>query len=84
MKTIKINSKNIFSKLFLLMMILMLSQKSYSQTWSTLGSGMDDWVYASAIYNGDLIVGGKFTAAGGVNADHIARWDGTTPVWLSL
>ncbi len=33
------------------------------------------------IYNGDLIVGGTFTAAGGVPADNIARWDGA---WHAL
>lgn len=54
-----------------------------SQYWSALpGGGMNDWVYATTIYNGDLIVGGKFTMAGGVSANHIARWDGTS--WTPL
>jgi hypothetical protein len=54
-----------------------------AQNWSALpGGGMNDWVYASTIYNGDLIVGGKFTNAGGVSANHIARWDGTS--WTPL
>lgn len=57
--------------------------RAQAQTWSPVGSGgMDDWVYASTVYNGDLIVGGKFSNAGGVSASHIARWDGT--VWHAL
>jgi len=58
------------------------SHQAYSQTWSSLSTGMNDWVYASTIYNGDLIVGGKFTSAGGVSANHIARWDGSS--WSPL
>ena len=30
----------------------------------------------STLPNGDLVAGGAFTSAGGVNADSIARWDG--------
>ena len=56
--------------------------------WSGLGSGFpyDDGnppVYAVAVMpNGDVIAGGQFTAAGGVPASNIARWDGTT--WSPL
>ncbi|HEU4420358.1 MAG TPA: hypothetical protein VFT55_15580, partial [Planctomycetota bacterium] len=32
--------------------------------------------------NGDLVAGGEFTAAGGVSATRIARWNGTT--WSAL
>lgn len=79
MKITKIKM-NISSRLIIALVIAFnaLTTPVYSQTWSTVGSGgMSDWVYASTVYNGDLIVGGKFTAAGGVNADHIARWDGS-------
>jgi hypothetical protein len=47
--------------------------------WHGLGSGVDgeDWrVSALAIYNGDLVAGGAFESAGGVEAHNIARWDG--------
>lgn len=65
-------------KIFIVILFVAISNNLSAQTWSTVGSGgMSDWVYASVVYNGDLIVGGKFTAAGGVNADHIARWDGS-------
>ena len=33
-------------------------------------------VLAMAVFNGDLIVAGHFSQAGGVPASHIARWDG--------
>ncbi len=71
--------KCIFRKMTLLVLVFMISQESYSQTWSGVGAGgMNDWVYATAVYNGDLIAAGKFTSAGGVSANHIARWDGTS------
>ena len=39
-------------------------------------------VFALAVYNGDLIVGGNFNQAGSVSVRNIARWDGTN--WYSL
>jgi hypothetical protein len=55
--------------------------------WHTLGSGMgahyDPSVSALAVGpDGSLYAGGSFTTAGGVAANHIARWDGTQ--WHSL
>lgn len=56
---------------------------SNAQNWSAFPTGgANDWVYASCIYNGDLIVAGKFTSIGGVSANHIARWNGTA--WSPL
>ena len=47
--------------------------------WSALGSGVNGQVDALAVMaNGDLAVGGRFTQAGVVNANRIARWNGTT------
>jgi hypothetical protein len=67
----------------ILLLNLFGSQSGFSQSWSGFpGGGMNDWVYSSTIYNGDLIVGGKFTGVDGVNANHIARWDGST--WSAL
>ena len=41
-----------------------------TSTWSALGTGMNDQVFALAsLPNGDLIAGGQFTAAGGVSAN---------------
>lgn len=56
-------------------------------TWSPLGSGLGGgsapWVSTLAtLPNGDLVAGGDFTTAGGVSANRIARWDGTS--WSAL
>lgn len=45
--------------------------------WQALG-GVNDAVYALAVYDGKLIAGGLFTTAGGVDAYHVAAWDGTS------
>ena len=57
--------------------------------WSALGWGMssppffDAYVTAlAALPNGDLVAGGWFMAAGGVSANRIARWNGTS--WSAL
>jgi hypothetical protein len=45
----------------------------------TLGSGLNGGVYALAeLPNGDLVAGGEFTIAGGVPANRIARWNGSS------
>lgn len=55
--------------------------------WAALGTGMSGGgytqVYALAtLANGDLVAAGLFTDAGGVSANSIARWNGTT--WSNL
>jgi hypothetical protein len=35
-------------------------------------------VYAMTVYNGRLVVGGRFTSAGGRSVTNIAQWDGTS------
>lgn len=51
-----------------------------TETWSDVGGGVNGSevprVFAMAVYNGDLIVGGEFHLAGGLPANHVARWDG--------
>ncbi len=52
-------------------------------SWSALGTGMNDIVYALAFdASGNLYAGGQFTTAGGVAANRIAKWDGTS--WSAL
>jgi len=58
-------------------------------TWSALGSGMSgdtavDYPYVSAlaVSGSSVYAGGYFTNAGGVAANHIARWDGSN--WSAL
>jgi hypothetical protein len=57
-----------------------------TETWSDVSGGVGSFnglgcaltrVEALAVYNGDLIVGGCFTSAGGLPIDSIARWDGS-------
>ncbi len=51
--------------------------------WSPLGAGIDGYVYVvKALPKGDLLAGGTFLTAGGVNASCIARWNGTS--WSAL
>lgn len=57
------------------------------QTWSNVGgpgnTGIDGTfsptVFCSAIYNGQLYIGGRFASVNGVSAPNIARWNGS--VW---
>ncbi len=55
-------------------------------SWSSLGSGMDSYVYALAAYDDGsgpaLVAGGYFTTAGGQPANLVARWDGAA--WSPL
>ncbi len=56
-------------------------------TWSAIGSGLgwgvDDPVHALAFdSSGNLYVGGDFDTAGGISANHIAKWNGTA--WSAL
>jgi hypothetical protein len=55
--------------------------------WSPLGSGMsgnveETFVKALTVYNDKLIAGGSFTSAGGVAANCVAAWGGST--WSAL
>lgn len=45
---------------------------------------MNNEVYAIAISGSDVYVGGLFTTAGGVAANHIAKWDGLGGQWSPL
>ncbi len=54
-------------------------------TWSAVGGGVTGGqglvqpgprVQAVTVFNGQLVIGGNFTAAGGVPAANIAAWDG--------
>ncbi|MBI3510648.1 MAG: T9SS type A sorting domain-containing protein [Bacteroidetes bacterium] len=67
-----------------LFLFLFFSANVFSQSyvWSTLGSGVSGTVFASAYYNGKLIVAGSFTSAGTVTVNNIAAWDGSS--WTAL
>lgn len=84
MKNLKsfLRSGNVLINAFLMLLILTFTQKAFSQNWSGLSYGMDHWVHALTVYNGELIAGGQFTSAGGVPANHIAKWNGIS--WSPL
>jgi hypothetical protein len=54
--------------------------------WSALGSGCSDTVYSIAIdsVNNVVYVGGNFLTAGGIPANHIAKWTPLTNSWSAL
>jgi hypothetical protein len=51
-------------------------------SWSALGSGTDEWVFAVAVTGTDVYMAGSFTMVGGVPAGGIAKWDGSN--WSAL
>jgi hypothetical protein len=51
-------------------------------SWSAMGTGMDDAVYAMTVYDSELIAGGRFATAGGLTSNYIARWEGSN--WYAL
>jgi hypothetical protein len=52
-------------------------------TWTEPGGGVGSSAYALALLpDGDLLVGGAFTSAGGLPANRVARWDGSA--WHTL
>ncbi len=52
--------------------------------WSALGNGVDEEVFALAIDGTDVYVGGSFSKAGAISANHIARYDAATGTWSAL
>lgn len=57
-----------------------------NENWSAYGSvGVSSFVRALLIdANGDLIVGGQFTTAGGITVNYVARWDNNLGGWSPL
>ena len=53
-----------------------------NNTWSSLGSGLNNTVRSIVSVGTDLYVGGTFTTAGGGSANRIAKWNGSS--WSSL
>ncbi|OGV08464.1 MAG: hypothetical protein A2499_04710 [Stygiobacter sp. RIFOXYC12_FULL_38_8] len=53
-----------------------------TKIWTRLGTGMNDIVDALAVMGSNLYAGGKFTTAGGVSANYIAKWNGVG--WSAL
>jgi hypothetical protein len=69
--------KNLLFLLFNLLMVI-----GFAQDWSAVGNGTNGRVRAMIEFDGDLIVGGEFTEAGGQEAFNVARWDGSS--WYAM
>ncbi|MBI3123918.1 MAG: carboxypeptidase regulatory-like domain-containing protein, partial [Ignavibacteriales bacterium] len=48
-----------------------------SKTWYSLGTGVNGTVHALATDGVNIYAGGNFTAAGGITANNIAKWNGS-------
>ena len=48
------------------------------------GNGVNGTIHAMAIHGDDLIVGGNFLSAGGIEANYIARFNISTQTWSKL
>ena len=55
-----------------------------TDTWHTLGDGLNHTVRSLLISGSDLYVGGEFATAGGLSAIGIARYDITTDTWHAM
>ncbi|MBA4251862.1 MAG: hypothetical protein C0425_08355 [Chlorobiaceae bacterium] len=53
-----------------------------NKVWTPLGSGLDDEAYCIVAIGTDIYAGGDFTGAGGIAANRIAKWNGTS--WSPL
>lgn len=52
--------------------------------WAPLGTGVNDYVRAIHEYNGNIVVGGYFTSAGGSSANRIAKWNPVAQTWSAM
>ena len=50
--------------------------------WTTLGAGANDEIFDTAEHGADLVAVGTFTSIGGIAANGVASWNGTT--WSAL
>jgi uncharacterized membrane protein len=59
-----------------------------TNTWSTLGTGSSNGVNGEvrelAVVGNEVYVGGRFTSAGGVSANNVARFNTQTNTWSTL
>ena len=54
-----------------------------TNTWSTLGTGLDNSCYSLGIDSqGSIYAGGNFNSVGGITTGPIAKWDGTN--WSAI
>ncbi len=61
-----------------LSIIIVLFSAIVNAQWVAVGSGMDNYVMGSVVYNGNLYASGNFEHADGNQCLGIAKWDGTS------
>ena len=69
--------KAILTFIFLITVLI-----GHTQVWSPVGGGANSFVDALELYKGEVMVGGDFVQAGGINISGVASWDGNA--WDSL
>lgn len=53
-----------------------------AEEWRLVWWGADASVFECESHGGDMVVGGRFPTIGGIDANHVARWDGEA--WHAL
>jgi len=70
--------KNITGLTLLILTLLFCSQcKQNRKILSSIDIGPDSSVFAMAVYNDELYIGGRFDSVSGFKSKYIAKWDGT-------
>ena len=59
-----------------------IAQWSSASGWRALGTGVDGYVVALAVFRGAVVAAGSFTRAGTSTAANVAQWDGSA--WSAL
>src|SRR5512134_528072 len=79
------------SIIIVLALIALFSVRTYTQnyTWEALygqnnNEGVNGNVYAITSFQGNIVVAGSFTQAGGVPVKNVAMWNRTTNTWGAL
>ena len=73
------------SQIFIIVALVLFTGAAQAR-WSALGTGIDGTVWEVASdTNGNIYVGGEFTAAGGISGTgNIAKWNTATSTWSAL
>ncbi len=77
MRVVSLTAVRLLVVVALLCLAIPVGSKSAESLWKPFAGGVEGIrVDAMIQFNGDLIIGGQFTKAGGVEVHNAARWDG--------
>src|SRR5436190_841000 len=62
--------------------VIHLDATAQCNTWQPVSAGFNNNVFAATVYNGKLVVAGRFQSSGATSINRIAQWDGTS--WQPL